>query len=59
MIKFPELKGKRDHTVTEPLKELDKIQQITHILYKGTKYERTASIIKKMWEYRKELLRPP
>ena len=59
MIKCPELEGKRDQTVTEPWKELDTKQQTAHILYKGTNYERTASMIKKMWEYRKDLLRPP
>ena len=57
--KIPVLEEKREHIITEPWKELDTKQQTAHILYKGTNYERTASMIKKMWEHMKDLLRPP
>ena len=34
-------------------------RKTVNILFKGKNYERTASMIKKIWKYRKELLKPP
>ena len=33
-------------------------QQTAHILFKEKQYERTAKMIKNMWNYREDLLRP-
>ena len=43
----------------EPWKNMDTKLQTVNILFKGKDYERIANMIKKIWEYRKVLLKPP
>ena len=50
LTKCPALHRKGDQTPE---------QQTAHILFKEKQYEKTAKMIKIMWEYRKDLLRPP
>ena len=59
MKKCPTLESKKDQDIIEPWKDLDTERKTVYILFKEKNYERTASMIKKMWEFRKELLKPP
>ena len=59
MVKCPELQSKRDPGIIEPWKNLETKKQTAYILFKETNYERTANMIRNMYEHRKELLKLP
>ena len=58
LIKCPALQGKSDLTIINTYTSLTPEQQTAHILFKEKQYENTAKMIKNMWDYRKDLLRP-
>ena len=59
LIKCPVLQRKRDPIIISTNTNLTPEQQTAHILFKEKQYEKTAKMIKNMWDYRKDVLRPP
>ena len=59
LVKCPVLENKRYPEIIEPWKNMDTQTQTVNILFKGNNHENTANMIQKMWEFRKELLKPP
>ena len=43
----------------EAWRNSDKQKQTVDILFREKRYNKTSYMIKKMWNYRKDLLRPP
>ena len=58
LIKCPILENKRDPEIIGPWKNMDTETQTVNILFKWGNYEKTANMIQRMWEFRKELSKP-
>ena len=59
LIKCPVLQGKRDPGIIKTNTNQTSEQQTAHILFEEKQFARTARMIKSMWDYRKDMLRPP
>ena len=59
LVICPKLQSRGNPEVTDKWKNLSTKQQTANILFKEKEYNRTGDMIKKMWLYRKDLLKPP
>ena len=59
LVVCPRLQSKRDPTIMDQWNNLDTRTQTASILFKEKDYNRTGATIRKMWLYRKDLLKPP
>ena len=59
MVKCPKLACHRDNKIWEIYKRLDTKEETENLLHKNKEYGRIGNSIRKMWLYRKELLKPP
>ena len=59
MIECPRLEGKRNRRLINKWRNRDKDRQVIDILFKEKDYEKTSQMLRAMWLFRKDLLRPP
>ena len=59
LVTCPILELKRDKEIMESWRDIDKLKQTVNILFNEKRYDKIASMIRRMWQHRKELLRPP
>ena len=59
MIDCPRLERKRNRRIMNKWRNRDKDRQVIDILFNEKEYEETSQMLRAMWIYRKDLLRPP
>ena len=59
LVTCPMLEIKRDREIMEAWRNIDKMKQTVDILFNEKRYDKTGSMIRRMWLHRKDLLRPP
>ena len=58
LVTCPMLNQKRDREIIESWRSRNKHRQTVNILFKEKRYSKVSHMIKRMWDYRKDLLRP-
>ena len=59
MIRCPEMHRKRDPELLRTETDMTSEQKTAHILFENKQFIKVARMIRNMWEYRKDRLRPP
>ena len=59
IIRCPRLVNKRNRGIMNKWRNVDKHRQMVDILFNEKKYEKISQMLRAMWLYRKDLLRPP
>ena len=59
ILECPRLEGKRDRRLMEKWRNVDKDKQLINILFKEKDHNKLRQMLGAMWQYRKDLLRPP
>ena len=59
LVTCPILDQKRDKEIMEAWRNSNKQKQTVGILFREKRYNKVSQMIKRMWNYRKDLLRPP
>ena len=59
LVTCPMLELKRDREIMEAWRNIDKQKQTVDILFNEKRFDKTGNMIRRMWQHRKDLLRPP
>ena len=59
LVTCPRLEQKRDREITESWRNNDKQRQTVDILFNEKRYTKVSQMLRRMWSFRKDLLRPP
>ena len=59
LVTCPILNQKRDREIMETWRSRDKQKQMVNILFREKRHSKVSQMIRRMWNHRKDLLRPP